>query len=210
MDNNRIDYLIIGGGLAGHSAAKQLINAGSVVMVTEEGFTPPYDRPPLSKTYLRGEVDESSIFFEPEIYKHGVKVILRKKVESLDSREGIAILSDGTTIEFSKALIATGGRPRKLGVPGEAEVGVTYFRTLDDARSIRERARGKQGPPISCGRWVSWNGISGQLGMMGLRPTVVEAKPPQIWSGFMDEKTAMVMQQYFEARGGFPSYWAKP
>ncbi|GGP20573.1 hypothetical protein GCM10007981_09200 [Thermocladium modestius] len=198
MDNNRIDYLIIGGGLAGHSAAKQLINAGSVVMVTEEGFTP-YDRPPLSKTYLRGEVDESSIFFEPEIYKHGVKVILRKKVESLDSREGIAILSDGTTIEFSKALIATGGRPRKLGVPGEAEVGVTYFRTLDDARSIRERARGSKAPLVVGAGFLGME-LAASLAMMGLRPTVVEAKP-QIWSGFMDEKTAMVMQQYFEARG---------
>lgn len=154
-------------------------------------------------------MDESSIFFEPEIYKHGVKVILRKKVESLDSREGIAILSDGTTIEFSKALIATGGRPRKLGVPGEAEVGVTYFRTLDDARSIRERARGSKAPPLVVGAGFLGMELAASLAMMGLRPTVVEAKP-QIWSGFMDEKTAMVMQQYFEARGGFPSYWAKP
>ena len=187
------DYLIIGSGIAGYSALKQLENE-NVIMVTEDKYYP-YDRPPLSKDYLKGKMDRDSIFFEkPEYYenKKNLRVLLSKRVEKISNNT--AELSDGTIIHFNKALISTGGRPKRL--PTQLE-GIHYLRTLDDCDSLKSE-KGKEAVIIG-GGFIGIE-VASSLTYLGIKTTVIEAKP-YIWNTFVDEKVSKLIQEYFEKHG---------
>jgi len=199
----RCDYLIIGSGVAGYNALKELLTLrpkAKIVMITSDRYYP-YDRPPLSKDYLKGKIDKEMLFFEPEdFYKRdNLEVILKKKVEKIDTEDKIAILEDGDNISFNKALIATGGSPRKLGINGENLRGVHYLRTLDDADGIKsEISKGKNAVIIG-GGFIGIE-VASSLTMLGVRTTVIEVMP-YIWSTFVDEKISIFIQKYFETKG---------
>jgi len=199
----RCDYLIIGSGVAGYNALKELLTLrpkAKIVMITSDRYYP-YDRPPLSKDYLKGKIDKEMLFFEPEdFYKRdNLEVILKKKVEKIDTEDKIAILEDGDNISFNKALIATGGSPRKLGINGENLRGVHYLRTLDDADGIKsEISKGKNAVIIG-GGFIGIE-VASSLTMLGVRATVIEVMP-YIWSTFVDEKISIFIQKYFETKG---------
>jgi NADPH-dependent 2,4-dienoyl-CoA reductase/sulfur reductase-like enzyme len=199
----RCDYLIIGSGVAGYNALKELLTLrpkAKIVMITSDRYYP-YDRPPLSKDYLKGKIDKEMLFFEPEdFYKRdNLEVILKKKVEKIDAEDKVAILEDGDNISFNKALIATGGSPRKLGINGENLRGVHYLRTLDDADGIKsEISKGKNAVIIG-GGFIGIE-VASSLTMLGVRTTVIEVMP-YIWSTFVDEKISNFIQKYFETKG---------
>src|SRR2546422_4632970 len=142
-------YLLIGGGLASSQAAKQLREhdgRGAITLVGEEPYVP-YDRPPLSKEFLRGEKRRDELFFDPEQYFHDqdIGLVLGVAVQRLNLAHKTAILANGEAIRFEKALTATGGRPVRLKLPGGDLPGVHYLRTLDDSDAIAtEAAQGKR------------------------------------------------------------------
>src|SRR5438445_903511 len=108
-------YLLIGGGLASSQAAKQLRahdGRGAITLVGEEPYVP-YDRPPLSKEFLRGEKRGDELFFDPEQYFHDqdIGLVLGVAVQRLNLDDKTAILANGEAIRFEKALIATGVGP---------------------------------------------------------------------------------------------------
>ncbi|BFI75641.1 NAD(P)/FAD-dependent oxidoreductase [Sulfurisphaera ohwakuensis] len=192
------DYLIIGSGVAGYHALKQLENE-NVIMVTSDKYYP-YDRPPLSKEYLRGKIDRNSIFFEQQNYytkRENIRIILNTSVEKINVKEKEAELSDGSIIHFNKALIATGGRPRKLKLPGEELEGIHYLRTLDDCDSLKQE-KGKEAVIIG-GGFIGIE-VASSLTMLGVKTTVIEVKP-YIWNTFVDEKISRLIQSYFEKHG---------
>ncbi|BAK54143.1 NAD(P)/FAD-dependent oxidoreductase [Sulfurisphaera tokodaii] len=192
------DYLIIGSGVAGYHALKQLENE-NVIMVTSDKYYP-YDRPPLSKEYLRGKIDRNSIFFEqPNYYtkRENIRIILNTSVEKINVKEKGVELSNGTIIHFDKALIATGGRPRKLKLPGEELEGIHYLRTLDDCDSLKQE-NGKEAVIIG-GGFIGIE-VASSLTMLGVKTTVIEVKP-YIWNTFVDEKISRLIQNYFEKHG---------
>ncbi|BCU70111.1 NAD(P)/FAD-dependent oxidoreductase [Stygiolobus caldivivus] len=196
-----MEYLIIGSGIAGYNALKELINVdpnSKITLVSNDKYYP-YDRPPLSKYYLRGEMGRDKLFFESESFykRENLKVVLGKSVESIGKNE--AVLDDGTAVRFDKALIATGGRPRKLGLPGEGLKGVHYLRTLDDCDSIKaEISKGKEAVIIG-GGFIGME-VASSLTMLGVKARVIEVKP-YIWNTFVDEKVSKFIQQYFEKKG---------
>lgn len=130
--------VIVGAGRCGASAAETLSYAGfggRVVLIGEED-EPPYERPPLSKEYLRGEQDPDSLLVRPRQWYAEVGIDLRTgvTVTSLDCGSRTVVLSGGERLGYSRLLLATGGRPRTL--PGEHEM-VRYLRTLADADRLR-------------------------------------------------------------------------
>ncbi|MEM3319980.1 MAG: FAD-dependent oxidoreductase [Metallosphaera sp.] len=186
-------YLIIGSGVSGYHAFEKLHESNQdVVMITNDKEIP-YDRPPLSKEYMRGEIDRSSLFFKPyEAY--GGKVILGVMVERLQN--SIAFLNNGDEIEFEKALIATGGSPRKLDLKGEK---VRYLRTLEDADNIKRLASTAKTALIVGAGFIGME-VASSLTKLGIKVDVVEVKP-YIWSTFVDERVSRYFQGYFEKRG---------
>ncbi|MCA1219943.1 NAD(P)/FAD-dependent oxidoreductase [Streptomyces sp. 8L] len=137
--------VIVGGGVAGAAAARGLRDAGfegEVVLVGDEPHRP-YERPPLSKGFLAGEVDEDGLGVEsPGWYRdQEVELLLGARVTEIDTAAGRLTLSatgggeSGSTLPYDGLLLATGVRPRRLpGIRGER---VHYPRTVDDARALR-------------------------------------------------------------------------
>jgi NADPH-dependent 2,4-dienoyl-CoA reductase/sulfur reductase-like enzyme len=196
-------YLLIGGGLASSQAAKQLREhdgRGAITLVGEEPYVP-YDRPPLSKEFLRGEKPRDELFFDPERYfhDHDVRLVLGVAVQQLDLADKTAILANGEAVRFEKALIATGGRPVHLKLPGGDLPGVHYLRTLDDSAAIAtEAGQGKRAVFIGAG-FIGME-VAASLTQRGVHVTVVEAQP-HIWARFADSTLAGFFQDYCTQKG---------
>ena len=126
-------YLIVGGGMTGAEAAKAIRERDGGAAVTLVGGEPhaPYKRPPLTKKLWSGG-EESSIWKGTE--ELGIDLRLGRRIVSLDLAACRAVDDDGAEYAFEKVLLATGGRPRRLG-GNDREV--IYFRTLDDYRALR-------------------------------------------------------------------------
>ncbi len=210
MKNAR--YLIIGAGVSAARAVesiRQTDSRGTIVLVGQEPELP-YDRPPLSKELLRGEISADSIRCKPRRYyrKNRVRLLLGKSVESIDlaSVPRTARLSDGGKIPFEKCLIATGAEPRRLPVPGNDLDGVHYLRTLSDARrlalgaaaALRQRTAGAGAVVVGAG-FVGMETAS-SLSRLGLPVTIIEQRD-QVWPGFADRETAQRITRFQEAHG---------
>ncbi len=148
MPDRRVDHLLIGGGLAAANCARWLRESGgdgSILLVGREPDLP-YNRPPCSKGYLRGEESREDTLFRPEDWYGGqsVGVLTRTSVMKLDLQERVATLSTKETIGFDTALIATGANVRRLSPPGCELEGIHYLRTLGNSDTIREDAAGKR------------------------------------------------------------------
>ena len=115
---------------------------GRVVLVGAEDH-PPYERPPLSKEYLRGEASFDKAYVRPkDFYRdNAVETRLGTRAARVDARERVVELEDGERVSYDKLLIATGGRNRRLTIPGADLEGVYDLRTVEDADRIRAAAR---------------------------------------------------------------------
>ena len=128
-------YLIVGGGMAADAAAhgiRERDTEGSIGLVGEEPH-PPYNRPPLSKGLWKGDAPES---IQRDTAGARVDMFLGRRVVRLDPEQHLAIDDQGTPYEYERALLATGGRPRRLAFGGDS---VIYFRNLADYLRLRER-----------------------------------------------------------------------
>src|SRR5690606_13613953 len=129
-------YVIAGGGLAAAKAAEALREQGYdgrlVVVAAEQHL--PYERPPLSKSYLQGKSEREKIFVHDASWydEHRVEVLTGTCVTAIDRAEHEVALSTGERLGYAKLLLATGATPRLL--PGDA----LYLRTVDDSERIRE------------------------------------------------------------------------
>jgi 3-phenylpropionate/trans-cinnamate dioxygenase ferredoxin reductase component len=136
--------LIVGGGPAALAAARGYREAGGEGDVTI--FTPelvlPYQRPPLSKEFLRGESDDTDLSIEAATWydDHRVKVRLGAEVERLNATDRTLVLGSGETFAYDVCVLATGAEPSILPVPGATEEWVYLLRSLATARVLRDRA----------------------------------------------------------------------
>ncbi len=203
MPPRKTKYLLIGGGLASGQAAKQLREndpENTITLVGEEPYVP-YDRPPLSKEFLRGEKPRDALYFDPEQYfqDRSIDLILGVAVQQLDLANKTAILANGEGIAFEKALIATGGRPIRLKLPGSNLPGVYYLRTLDDSAAIAADANpGKQAVLIGAG-FIGME-VAASLTQRGVHVTVIETQP-HIWPRFANATLAGFFQNYCVKKG---------
>ncbi len=142
MAEREVEFLLVGGGLAAGNCARHLREQGAdgdILMVGREP-DPPYDRPPLSKTYVRGEETREDIMFRPaEWYaEQRVEVLTRTSVTSLDLEARTAKLSNKDEVRFEKALLATGSNVRILRVEGAQLDGIHYLRTIGNSDALRD------------------------------------------------------------------------
>jgi 3-phenylpropionate/trans-cinnamate dioxygenase ferredoxin reductase component len=151
-------FVIVGGGMAGAVAAQTLREEGFDGRITLLGqeLHAPYERPPLSKDYLQGKADRDSIFVHPEPWyaEQGVELSLGSAVTSLDPDTGTVTTATGARLSYDKLLLATGSKPRRLGVPGADLDGVYYLRNVEDSERIKiEFAQAKRVVIIGAG-WI--------------------------------------------------------
>jgi 3-phenylpropionate/trans-cinnamate dioxygenase ferredoxin reductase subunit len=148
MADRTVDFLLIGGGLAAGNCARWLRRSGadgSILLVGREP-DPPYDRPPLSKSYLQGKDGRADALFQTaEWYaEQQIELLTRTSAMKLDLQERTVKLSNKQEVGFGKALVATGANVRRLNVDGSELEGIHYLRTFGNSDAIREDAAGKR------------------------------------------------------------------
>lgn len=134
--------VIAGAGHAAGQAAASLRQkkfAGRIIMIGDEPYIP-YQRPPLSKKFLAGEIELKRLYFKPENFypDHDVELRLGETVTAISPTEKTVQLADGESINYSKLLLTTGSRVRKLSIPGSDLAGIHYLRNIADVEQIQQ------------------------------------------------------------------------
>jgi len=169
-------FVIIGGGLTGGNAAATLREEGfpgPVVLIDGEPGIP-FGRPPLSKTYLRSEEELDGWYVRPADWYAGHDVELRHgaAAAAVDPAAHTVTLDSGEELAYAKVLIATGGRNRRLTIPGAGLPGLYYLRTQAECDAIKQEARpGRRAVVVGSG-FIGCE-VAASLTQLGVRVTVV-------------------------------------
>lgn len=170
-------FVVVGANLCGGTAATTLREEGfdgRIVLIGEEPL-PPYERPPLSKEYLRGEQPFEQAFLRPDGWyeEHSVEARFGQRVERVDPAGRAVVLAGGERVPFDAVLIATGSRNRTLSVPGADLPGVLSLRFASDADRIRDAAA-HGGKAVVVGAGFIGCEVAASLRHLGLDVTMVE------------------------------------
>ncbi|MBL8226539.1 MAG: FAD-dependent oxidoreductase [Chromatiales bacterium] len=168
---------------AGHAAGQTIVSlrqagfAGSVTLVGEEPYLP-YQRPPLSKKFLAGELDVARLLLRQERFyaDHGVDVRLNLRVTGVDRGPRHVRLSDGERLPYDHLVLATGSRVRRVPIPGSELNGVHYLRTIEDVDRIRDHVRAGASAVIVGAGYIGLE-VAAVLRQLDLAVTVVELAP---------------------------------
>jgi 3-phenylpropionate/trans-cinnamate dioxygenase ferredoxin reductase subunit len=175
MANDSI--VIVGGGLAAGRTALAYREAGGEADVTilSSEPDPPYNRPPLTKGFLRGEQDRESTFVQPvQAYDDAViELRLDTTVAKIDPERHEVEVASGERIGFGRLVVATGARPRPLPIPGADLVGVHTYRSLADAESVSQAAEEARSAIVVGGSFIG-SETAASLRSRGLDVTLVE------------------------------------
>ncbi|MBD9425117.1 FAD-dependent oxidoreductase [Pseudomonas sp. PDM15] len=194
--------IIIGAGHAGGELAIALRNEGwegHILLLGEEAHLP-YHRPPLSKAYLAGSVEKSSLSIRPQMAydKANVEFFGGVRVLRIDRANKRLELADGKQLAYDKLAIATGGRPRPLSVPNAAAAercaNFHYLRTLDDVELIRAQMAAGKRLAIVGGGYIGLE-VAAAAVAQGLQVTVLEALPR-----VLQRVTAAELSAYYERK----------
>jgi 3-phenylpropionate/trans-cinnamate dioxygenase ferredoxin reductase subunit len=170
-------HVIVGAALAGAKAAEALREHGFDGRIVLVGSEPelPYERPPLSKDYLRGESPREKARALPDDFygEHDIDLRTATTVERIDTAANEATLATGDRLSYDRLLLATGAEPRRLVVPGSDLDGVHYLRDLADADAIAARLEGGGHVVVIGAGWIG-SEVAASARQKGLDVTVVE------------------------------------
>jgi 3-phenylpropionate/trans-cinnamate dioxygenase ferredoxin reductase component len=170
-------HVIVGASLAGAKAAETLRQEGfdgRVVLIGAE-HERPYERPPLSKDYLRGEARRDKVYVHDKRFyaERDIELLLGRTAARLDASSRELEVDDGERLRYDRLLLTTGAEPRRLGVPGGGLDGVLYLRSLRDSDALRERLdRGGSVVVVGAG-WIGAE-VAASARQRGLEVTLVE------------------------------------
>jgi 3-phenylpropionate/trans-cinnamate dioxygenase ferredoxin reductase component len=195
--------VIVGAGLAGASAAFELRKlgfGGRVVLIGTETELP-YERPPLSKKYLRGEsaIEKAYVRPGPDYDAQGIELLRGQPATSLDIRSKRVQLRDGTAVPYDALLLATGSEPRRLDVEGTDLASVHYLRTIADADAIRSAAVEAREIAVIGGGWIG-SEVVASLRELGHSVTLVSNRARPL-ERVLGSEIGDVYRQLHEANG---------
>jgi len=170
--------VIVGAGHAGVQAAASLREEGfdgPVILVGDENDLP-YHKPPLSKAFIKDLQAEPQILRSEGFYAGaGIELRLGRRATRIDRQARRLELEDGSKLDFSHLILATGSRPRTLSRPGSGLSGIVSLRSLGDARIIRDLAHAVEDVVILGGGFIGLE-VAATLSQAGRRVTVLEAQ----------------------------------
>jgi 3-phenylpropionate/trans-cinnamate dioxygenase ferredoxin reductase subunit len=170
-------HVIVGASLAGAKAAGELRDRGFEGRIVLIGAEPerPYERPPLSKDYLRGEsAREGAYVYEPDFYdQQQIELLVGRRATGLDPNASQVTLDDGQSIGYDKLLLTTGAEPRRLAVPGTELDGIYYLRTLADSDALREHLQDGGRVAVVGAGWIG-SEVAASARQKGLEVTLID------------------------------------
>ena len=214
MSSSHVKYVLVGGGAASGAAAiaiRQRDPEGSILLVGQE-VNRPYHRPALSRDYLLRQTHRRQLFTVADQWfaENRVQLCTGRRASSLDTARHAVLLDNGQDVAYEQLLIATGGSPVHMRVPGSDLPNVFYLRTLEDADRVRnavEKARqegkrhelGRGGAAVIGGGLLGIE-LAGTFAQMGLAVKLIEAGAWP-WCQFAGETVGRLVARRLEKRG---------
>ncbi len=203
MSEQSFTYIVVGAGLAGASAAqgiREVDPKGSILLIGEEKDKP-YDRPPLSKQLWSGAKSVEEVFLHDEEFyrKNRVDLRLGAQVQRLDVERHAVVDGQGNTYRYQRLLLATGGTPRRLKIPGGELEGISYYRTLRDYRQLRGAAVQGKSALVIGGGFIG-SEMAAALRMNNLAVTMIF---PSQWlvSRVFPESLGRALTEHYRSKG---------
>jgi 3-phenylpropionate/trans-cinnamate dioxygenase ferredoxin reductase component len=177
MSEHKRTYVIVGAGMAGAKSAEALRAEGfdgRIVLIGDEDERP-YERPPLSKGFLRGELDREKLYVHPESFyaEHDIELRPGTRAQAVDVDARQVVLAEGDRLRFDRLLLATGAKPRRLGLDGVDLTGVHYLRELSDAYALRAAFGRSRRLVVIGGGWIGAE-VAASARQLGLEVAIVE------------------------------------
>jgi 3-phenylpropionate/trans-cinnamate dioxygenase ferredoxin reductase component len=198
-----VDFLLIGGGMASAHCAAELRRRGaeeSVLLVGREP-EPPYERPPLSKEYMRGEAERADAYVNPVDWyeENGVELLTGTNVMALDPAARTAKLQGGEEVRFGQALIGTGAMVNILRVEGAENEGIHYLRAFGNSDAIRADAEGAEHVVLIGGSYIGAE-VAASLTARGTKCTIVTMEDLALSRTF-GERAGRFFHELLESKG---------
>jgi len=187
-------------GYAAKELAKHGWNSGGLTIISADDALP-YERPPLSKSFLSGKDKEADILINPpEWYaqqKIGVK--LKTVIRDVDLKKRALRAESGESFQFEHLLVATGARARKLDCPGNDLRNVFYLRSLHDSRNIRDNAAGSKRAAVVGGGFIGME-VASVLAQKNIETTLI-IREDRVWSRVFTPAMSKFFEHYYTTRG---------
>ena len=170
-------FVVVGASLAGATAAAELRTGGFDGRVILIGAEPerPYERPPLTKDYLRGETEREKAYVHADDFyaRLEIELVTGVSVTAIEPGRSRLTLDSGRTLGYDKLLLTTGAQPRRLDVPGAGLDGIYYLRTLADCDLLRERLAAGGRVAVAGAGWIG-SEFAASARQRGLEVTVID------------------------------------
>ena len=198
----KVKYLIIGGGIAGTTAAEFIRmndSSGSITIVMEEPETL-YSRV-LLPHYLRDQVPYERLYVrKPEGYtEKNIDLVKGVRADKVNTQNNQVKLSSGDFIEYEKLLISSGGKVNRLGVPGKNLKGVTYLRTVKDVIEVKELMNKAKNGVVIGGGFIGIEYAQSFI-KAGLKTTAI-IREPYFWSNVVGENIGKLISKILQKNG---------
>jgi 3-phenylpropionate/trans-cinnamate dioxygenase ferredoxin reductase component len=203
MAEREVDFLLIGGGMASAHCASELRRRGaegSILLVGREP-EPPYERPPLSKEYLRGEAgrEDARVHDLPWYEENEVELLSGRNVLALDAEARTAKIQGGEEVSFGKALLATGAMVNILRVEGAENEGIHYLRAFGNSDAIRADAEAAEHVALIGGSYIGCE-VAASLTARGAKCTIIAIEDVALSRTFGEDAGGWFQEQ-LEANG---------
>ncbi len=201
---NESKYMILGGGMVAGYAAKELVErglkSGELTIISADTVIP-YERPPLSKSFLAGKDTEEAIRINSEDFyrKNGIQVTVNCQISAVDPKRKRITAKTGEEFSFEKLVIATGARPRTFQIPGADLRNLRYLRSMDDSRAIRQTAEKMKRVVVVGGGFIGME-VAAVLTQKGIEVVMV-LNEDRIWKRLFTPQMSDFFESYYDARG---------
>jgi 3-phenylpropionate/trans-cinnamate dioxygenase ferredoxin reductase subunit len=198
-----VEFVIIGGGVAAAKAAEGVRAAGgegaAVVLTAEPEL--PYERPPLSKEFLRGEAGREKTRTHDEAWyrDHEIELLLATRASTLDPATRTVTTEVGDQLRYGGLVLATGAQPVRLGLPGEDLEGVYYLRTVDDAERLRAAISRAESMVMVGGGFIGAE-VAASATQMDTRVTLLEVADT-LWTRAVGAELGGFFEEFLRDRG---------
>lgn len=186
---------LVGGGLAAVSAAENLRRIGfdgRLILISGEPHVP-YDRPPLSKAFLSGSIQDPPLLRDAEFFSTERVELVYGQAASIDPRQRRVYLEKGGSISFDRLLLSTGSRPRQLKAPFAAVSSLHYLQSLDDAKRLRSRLKAGAKVVVIGGGYVGLE-VASTASELGCSVVVIDQASRLLQRSMIPEVSAHVLQ----------------
>jgi NADPH-dependent 2,4-dienoyl-CoA reductase/sulfur reductase-like enzyme len=204
QDVHTYDTIVLGGGMVAGYAAKEAVEGGlkpAQLAIVSADQALPYERPPLSKSFLAGKDNEQSVLINQESFyrEHGIDIHLNLQVQSIDLSGKRLLGKSGQEFGFKKLILATGARVRPLDVPGADRGNVLYLRSLSDSARLRDALKSAKKVAVVGASFIGME-VASQSAQQG-RETALVFPQDRVWKSFFTPEMSRFFEKYYQDRG---------